>query len=318
MIRQLVLISRVEFLLPNMGSLIMGLAWGVNASIDITNLVILLALSFTVINLSSVIGAQANALFDYELDLQDFRKKELVQAFENFGRNRLKNVLIAEVIITFVLVVVFTLVGENPILLVLWLVGIALGYFYSAPPLRIKSRSWWAPITMILVLAVFPVLFAYFSFTSVFEFPFLLAISGLALTVYSVIIPTEIRDYFGDKEMDIKTMTVRLGLVHASLLSIVLLILGGILIGTSFTIVFVQGRYPILSLLFIVIAIIDFIVLQKFKKLYVLSQDYERSTAQESIERKITDFSSNNPKWIILVTQTYSMIAVIMLVSKFI
>jgi len=97
--------------------------------------------SGTIINLSSIIGAQANAIFDYELDLRDFRKKELVQAFDDFGRNRLKNMLIAEMVITFILVVVFTLIRANPILLVLWLVGIALGYFYSAPPLRIKSRS---------------------------------------------------------------------------------------------------------------------------------------------------------------------------------
>ena len=317
-IRQLALISRAEFLLPNLGSLIMGLAWGVKPPIDITNLVILLVFLFTIINLSSIIGAQANAIFDYELDLRDFRKKELVQAFDDFGRNRLKNMLIAEMVITFILVVVFTLIRANPILLVLWLVGIALGYFYSAPPLRIKSRSWWAPITMILVLAVFPVLFAFFTFTSLFEFPFLLAISGLALTVYGVIIHTEIRDYFSDKEMGIKTMTVRLGLICASLLSIVFLSLGGILVGTSFTIAFFHGRYPILSLLFIVIAIIDFFVLQKIKKLYKLSQEYEKSNNQRSIERKITDFSANNPKWIMLVTQTYSMISVIMLVSKFI
>ena len=140
-IRQLALISRVEFLLPNFGSLIMGFAWGVNPPIDVTNLSILLVLSFTIINLSSIIGAQANALFDYELDLRDFRKKKLVQAFDNFRRNRLKTMLIAETVITFVLVIVFTLIRTNPILLALWLVGITLGYVYSAPPLRIKSRS---------------------------------------------------------------------------------------------------------------------------------------------------------------------------------
>ncbi|MFH0896473.1 MAG: prenyltransferase, partial [Candidatus Bathyarchaeota archaeon] len=251
-------------------------------------------------------------------DLQDFRKKELVKALNDFGHSRLKKALIAEFIITFAIVVIFMLVRTNPVLLFMWIVGISLGYLYSAPPLRIKSRSWWAPVTLSLVLAIFPVLFAYFTFTAEIEFPFLLAISGLALTVYGVIIPTEIRDYFGDKEMGIETMTVRLGLVKASLLSMVLLSLGGILIGAAFLIKFVQGIHPILSLLFIVITAVDFLVLQKFKKLYKLSQEYKNSDNQKSFEREITDFSADNPKWIMLVTQTYSGISAIMLVSKFI
>ena len=314
----LALISRAEFVLPNLGSLIMGLAWGVNPPIDVTKLVILIVLSFTIINLSSAIGAQANTISDYELDSRDFRKKELVQALDGFEHNQLKKVLIAEFMITFALVVVFMLVRTNPVLFFMWIVGISLGCLYSAPPLRIKSRSWWAPATLILVLAIFPVLFSYFTFTSELDFPFLYAISGLALTVYGVIIPTEIRDYFGDNKMGIETMTVRLGLVNASLLSIVLLSFGGILLGTSFFITFVQGRYPILSLLLIVIATIDLIVLQKFRKLHMLSKEYENSNDQKSIKREITDFSANNPKWIMLVTQTYSVISVIMLVSKFI
>ena len=241
-IKLLARISRSEFLLPNLGSLIMGLAWGASPPLSLVNGAILIALSFSIINISSAIGAQANTLSDYELDLKDERKKELVTAIDSFGQKKVKTILFLEFFLTLTLVTVFMLIQQKLILLPLWIIGISLGIVYSAPPLRIKSRAWWAPITLILVLAVFPVLFAYFSFTSVFEFPFLLAISGLALTVYSVIIPTEIRDYFGDKEMGIKTMTVRVGLVHASLLSIVLLILGGIFIGTSFTIAFVQGR----------------------------------------------------------------------------
>ena len=317
-IRQLALISRAEFLLPNLGSLIMGLAWGVSPPLDVDNLAILIALSFIIINLSSAIGAQVNTISDYELDLKDFRKKELVRALDDFGHNQLKKVLLVELIVTFVLVVVFIFVRMNPVLLLMWIVGISLGYLYSAPPLRIKARSWWSPVTLILVLGVFPVFFAYFAFTSTLKFPFLLAVSGLALTIYSVIIPTEIRDYFGDKEMSIETMTVRIGLIKASLLSIILLGLGGILIGVSYFIVFTQGSHPILSLLIIIIAIVDLIVLQKFKKLYTLSKKFWASTDMKSVEREITDFSANNPKWIMLVTQTYTMISVIMLISKLI
>ena len=107
-IRQLALISRSEFLMPNLGSLIMGLAWGVNPPIDLTQLVILTLLSFVIINLSSAIGAQANTISDYELDFKDPRKKELVQALDNFGHIKIKIVLITELVIASLLAAVFS------------------------------------------------------------------------------------------------------------------------------------------------------------------------------------------------------------------
>ncbi len=316
-IKELATISRAEFLLPNLGSLIMGLAWGANPPLGLADLVISILLSFTIINLSSAIGAQANTISDYELDLRDERKKHLVKALQSFGRSRLKKVLIAEFVATLVLIIVFVLENTNPLLLVLWIAGISLGCFYSAPPLRIKSRSWLAPVTLILVLAVFPVLFAYLTFTSEINTVFLLALAGLGSTVYGVIIPTEIRDYFGDKSVGIKTMTVRLGLAKASLLSILLLSIEGTLIGISFFITFAYGRYPLLSLLVPVMAVIDFVVLRKFKKLYDLSKKDENSKECNTVAQEIIKYSANNPKWIMLVTQTYSIISIIMLISKF-
>jgi 4-hydroxybenzoate polyprenyltransferase len=70
-IRALASISRIEFLLPNLGSLIMGLAWGASPPLSLIDGLLLVVLSFSVINFSSLIGAQANALYDYELDLKD-------------------------------------------------------------------------------------------------------------------------------------------------------------------------------------------------------------------------------------------------------
>ncbi|UCG37431.1 MAG: hypothetical protein JSV64_03940, partial [Candidatus Bathyarchaeota archaeon] len=173
-------------------------------------------------------------------------------------------------------------------------------------------------VTLILVLAVFPILFAVLTFTSELNLLFLLPLAGLALTVYGVIIPTETRDYFGDKAVGIETMVVRIGLVKASLLSIVLLGLGGTLIATSFFVIFAFGPYPVLSLSVLAIAVADLFVLRNLRKLYLLSKDYEDSNDQDPIAREITAFSANNPKWIMLVTQTYSLISLVMLISKFI
>ena len=99
-IKLLARISRSEFLLPNLGSLIMGLAWGAVPPLGLIDGFILMVLSFSIINLSSAIGAQANTLSDYELDLKDERKKELVQALDSFGNKKMKTVLVLEFCLT--------------------------------------------------------------------------------------------------------------------------------------------------------------------------------------------------------------------------
>ncbi|MDH5754607.1 MAG: UbiA family prenyltransferase, partial [Candidatus Bathyarchaeota archaeon] len=315
-IKSLGTISRAEFLLPNLGSLIMGLAWGATPSTGISELVVLIVLSFAIINLSSAIGAQANTLSDRELDSKDERKKQLVEAMNSFGAGRLKKVLIVEFALTLILVVLFTLIQQKPILLFLWIGGICLGCAYSLPPIRLKSRSWLAPISLILVLAFFPVLFAYYTFTAEMNPFFLMSLTGLALTVYGVIIPTEIRDYFGDKAMGIETLTVHLGLIKASTIAMALLTTGAALTAIAFLLQFTYAQHLFLAILLVVIPVAGFVVLKEFRKLYSLSKEYMVSKSN-SIEEKIVHLSAHNPQWIMIVTQTYSVMSIVLLVSKF-
>ena len=315
--RTLGTVSRSEFIPPNLGSLIMGLAWGAVPSTGFTSLIILIALSFTILNLSSAIGAQINTYSDYELDLRDPRKKQLVQAMDSFGRNRLKRVLIVEFFCALALVCGFMAFYGKPVLLFMWVVGIFLGWAYSAPPFRLKARSWLAPVALILVLAVFPVFFAYLAFTSAVDLFFLLSLTGLALTVYGVIIPTEIRDYFGDKAMGIETMTVHLGLVKASLLGIALLTGGAILTATAFLLEFLSRQHALFAVFVLAIPVAVSIVLNKFRKLYLLSKEWTRLNSQGSIADQIVQLSADNPKWIMIVTQTYSFVSILLLIARF-
>jgi len=316
-LKQFGIVSRAEFILPNLGSLILGLAWGANRTSDLTGLIVLVVLSFSTINLSSTIGAQINTYYDYELDMKDERKKQLVSAEESFGRGRLRLAFIVEFVCALVLVSIFTVIQGKPILFILWGLGIFLGWAYSATPLRLKSRTWLAPASLFLVLAVFPVLFAYFSFTSTVEPLFLMSLAGLTLTVYGVIIPTETRDYFGDKAMNVETLTVHLGLVKASFLGIVFLSAGAILTVTSFLLKFMYDGHLILALFLLSIPVAVLIVLKNFRTLYILSKKFVQNGEQSSIADEIVTLSANNPRWIMLVTQTYSFISVLLLVSKF-
>ena len=316
-VKSLSTVSRAEFLLPNLGSLIMGLAWGATPSTSIADLVVLIVLSFAVINLSSAIGAQANTISDRELDSKDERKKQLVEATNSFGANRLKKALIIEFILTLILVSLFMYIQQKPILPLLWIVGICLGCAYSLPPTRLKSRNWLAPISLILVLAIFPVLFAYYTFTNELNLFFLISLTGLALTVYGVIIPTEIRDYFGDKSMGIETLTVNLGLVKASILAIALLTTGATLTAIAFLLQFIYSQHSFLSIFLVAIPVAGFFVLKQFRKLYSLSKEYVASNSSSLIGEKIVNLSARNPQWIMIITQTYSVISIILLLSKF-
>jgi 4-hydroxybenzoate polyprenyltransferase len=295
----------------------MGLAWGVTTAFSLTNLIVLIVLSFAIINISSAIGAQINTLSDYELDLKDDRKKNLVHALESFGKNRIKTVLLIEFLLTLTLVIIFMFIRKNPILLLMWVLGISLGWIYSAPPVRLKSRSWLAPVSLILVLGILPVLFAYFTFTSILQPFFLLALVGLTLTIYGVIIPTEIRDYFGDKVMEIETMTVHLGLVKASIGCIVLISLGGILFATAYLLEWLNGPRPFLSFLLLIIPCAVIFVLSKIKRLYFLSKEFMKSSGNAILKDQIITISAANPQWIMIITQTYSILSIILLVNKF-
>lgn len=294
----------------------MGLAWGATTSTSISELAVLIILSFAIINLSSAIGAQANTLSDRELDSKDERKKQLVEASNSFGVNRLKKTIVIEFALALILVVVFMLVQQKPILLVLWIIGISVGCAYSLPPTRLKSRKWLAPVSLILALAVFPVLFAYYTFTTEMNPFFLISLMGLSLTVYGVIIPTEIRDYFGDKAMGIQTFTVQIGLVKASILAMTLLTVGATLTLSAFLLQFIYAQHQFLAILLVAIPIAGFFVLREFRKLYSLSKEYV-TVKSDDIEKKIVKLSARNPKWIMIITQTYSIISIILLVSKF-
>ena len=312
-------ISRSEFLLPNLGSLIMGIAWGATPPVDPASGIFSVVLSFLIINLSSIIGAQANTLYDYNLDLKDERKKELVQALDSFGHKKVRNIMILEILLTLVLVSALALYMQEPILLALWVVGISLGVAFSAPPLRLKARFWIGPICQMLVLAVFPVLFAYYAFTSEVNAYFLVSLAGLSLTVYGVIVPTEIRDYFGDKAMDIQTLTVRMGLSRAALMGIVLLGAGAALTAIALFLEWVRNQLSIIGVFVLAIPVVVLFVLSKFWKLYSLTREFDDANSQDrlALEGKITDLSSENPKWIMLVTQTYMILSIVLLLTKF-
>jgi 1,4-dihydroxy-2-naphthoate octaprenyltransferase len=169
---------------------------------------------------------------------------------------------------------------------------------------------------LLIVLSILPISFVFYSFSSEITYIFLLFLSGQALIVYGVIVPAEIRDYPVDKEMGIETMTVRLGLAKASLLSIGLLSVGGILCGTGFLLKLASSPHSFLTVFLLVMAVAHAYIFNKYLQLYKLAKDCASNPEQGSVD-KMVELAAQNPRWITIVTQTIVFMALILIVAKF-
>jgi len=134
--------------------------------------------------------------------------------------------------------------------------------------------------------------------------------------MYSLILPTEIRDYFEDSATGIETITIRIGLVKASFLSIVFLGAGGILTGAAFLFKLACGLQPMLNVFILTITVADYIVLRKLKMLRSLSREYA-SSKKSSRAQDIRRLVAQSPRWIILASQSAVFMSLILLVGKF-
>lgn len=143
------------------------------------------------------------------------------------------------------------------------------------------------------------------------------ALVGMALTVYGLIVPTEVRDYSGDKTMNVKTVAARLGPEKASLFGITLLSISSFLFGFAFFLKATFELQPILNSVLFILPIAVIFVLRKYVALCSLSKKYASTTKPNLTEQDIIALAAHNPKWIMLVTQTYSVLSIMLLLSKF-
>jgi 1,4-dihydroxy-2-naphthoate polyprenyltransferase len=317
-VKLLVTVGRPEFLPANSASLILGVSWGLSLPVDfIWGLAIPLVLAFAAITLVAAFAAHINTLSDYELDVKDETKKKLVEAMGQLGAQKLKRFMALELSLSLALLLLLVVLQSKPALLLMWAAAVFLAYAYSAPPLRLKSRSFFAPITLMIVLSILPVTFVTYVFTTTLVFYFWIFLAGQAITVYAVIVPAEIRDYFGDKAKGVLTMTVQLGLRNASLLGLALLGLGGALCGVGFGLALWASSLPILAVFLVIMAAAYLLILSKYVVLFKLSRDLAKPEPLK-IEQGIVELAAQNPKWITLITQSLVVMSLVLLVSKLI
>jgi len=315
-LKLLAIVSRPEFIPANSASLMIGVAWALQFPTDIVAGVLLpTILTYAIISLVAMFAAQINTLSDYEADTCDSTKKRLTDALETLGIKNVRISMAVELMLSLILMIVlYEILGEI-VLVLLWFVGVFFAYSYSSPPIRFKSRTWLAMISLMLVLSIIPISFVYYSIESTFQLFFFIFLIGQALTVYGVIVPAEIRDFFMDKSSGISTLTVHLGLVRASALAIFLLTLGGLLCGTGLFLGFAQIGQSFLAFSLLIMAFVYATVLRHYFTLYQLSRRYQ-SSKNEEISRDIIELATRNPKWITWISQSIVLMCIILIVGK--
>ena len=98
-----------------------------------------------------------------------------------------------------------------------------------------------------------------------------------------------------------------------------MLSVGALFTGTALLLEWWVNQRLWLSVLLLVIPVSVLFVVRKFRLLYSLSKNYEASDKNQAVlKERIVGLSSDNPKWIMIVTQTYGILSIILLASKFI
>ncbi len=309
-------VSRPEFIPANSASLFIGVAWALHAPfLLVQNILIPAVLAYLVITLVAAFAAQINTLSDLEYDRTDPDKQHLVQVMDTLGKRRVHQAMGLELVLSLVFLAILIAVRNEPVLSLFWIAGVFFAYSYSAPPLRFKSRSWQAMGVLLLVLSLIPISFVYLSLGGRVQPAFLVFLAGQALTVCGVIVPAEIRDYFTDRARGVVTFTVQLGLVRASRLALVLLVVGGTLCGIGFLADFLRLGVPYAALSLLLLALLYGTVIRQYIHLYRLSRSYHEDQT-EGIDQQIVELASNNPTWITLVSQSIVIVCLVQIVAQ--
>jgi len=314
-LHNLKVVTRVEFVPANSASVIIGFAWaiGQHVSMGINSLGFLLFL-FVVLSSIGTLGAHWNSYSDYELDQDDPLKKELHRSLFEMGKEKLLKLIGVEVLLACLIFLAFWLNHKNWVLLVIWLTAAFLSFAYSMPPFRFKAKGVLAFGSLCMVLSILPVSFVYLSTNPSLTIGFLIFLLGHTLVIYSLIIPTEIRDYFVDQSHQVKTMTVWLGLKKASGLAISLLLIGTLLVVGSYSTSPLFTGSPILLIsLFIIVVANSFVFSQFLRLRYLIFHSIGKN---QTSYKKVLELAANNPKWITISSMGSLTVALIMIIGK--
>ena len=171
------------------------------------------------------LGDMINCLYDRELDRT--YKKRLSSAVYGLGVRFVRNLVIAEIILSLLLGIHLAYVARNWPIFLLVLFGIFLGVQYSAGPIHFKSRGILHVVCLWLLLFFLPMLYASLLVKETLTLPVIILAASYATIEMGIILINTAEDLLEDIAMGIRTTTVALGLERSVRLSANMVLLGG-------------------------------------------------------------------------------------------
>ncbi len=206
-VRAFLEISRWRIQLVSLATILLGPLYAAENLSALINIDFLLfALLFLI---SITFACNINCYYDRKVDA--LKKKYLARSVKILGTSTVKNVMIFESITLFVLILYFFL-RVSPAVALLTSLGWGLGYLYSAPPIRLKTRGIFGLLPVNIGVYVLPILAGHLVIETTLSTRFLLFVPGYALLNLGINIVNVAEDYEVDRRRKITTVVHKLGL----------------------------------------------------------------------------------------------------------
>ncbi len=218
-------VSRWKIQLVSLATILLGPLY---AADSLSSLLTLDLLLYAFLFLTTITFAcNINCYHDREVD--SLRKKNLARAVENLGEPLLRKIMIVESISAFILIIVFFIRGE-PAVSILASLGWMLGYLYSAPPVRLKTRGILSPIPVNIGVYVLPILAGHLLISHELSTKFLFFVLGYAILNLGINLVNVAEDYQEDKKCGIKTIAHFVGIKNTISLAWSTTLIGGFIV----------------------------------------------------------------------------------------
>lgn len=171
------------------------------------------------------IGAGVNSCADYETDrLDTMSKARLSQAIDRVGSASLWRIVFIETIGATLLIAAASVFLSKPLLLLLWVIGLPLGVFYSVEPVRFKRRGIFNTLSVAITVFIIPMLFMAQLFFDVIPPTLLILIVIYGIQTMSFSIGDQLLDFEFDAKTGVQTLCVVIGRVRATWLALLIFI----------------------------------------------------------------------------------------------
>jgi 1,4-dihydroxy-2-naphthoate octaprenyltransferase len=222
--KNFMVVRRMEFYIVELTIFSMPVLVAAHSFRDVFNPVVLegLILFFVIYALGDMI----NCLVDRDLDAT--YKTRLSSAVYGIGVSNVRNLVIAEAVISLVLAVHLSLVTGRWLILGLVLVGMFLGIQYSIGPFFFKSRGILHLVCLWLLLYFLPMLCASLFVQDTITWQILALAATYATVEMGIILINTSEDLPEDRAMGVRTTTVALGLKRTIVLATSMVLLGGL------------------------------------------------------------------------------------------